>query len=74
MIRNRFTYDMADEVGLPFAPESRFLDLYANGEYLGTYQLSEKVDVGSDNLVKIEDLEGKPRKPLWRRQAATLLI
>ncbi len=59
MIRNRFTYDMADEVGLPFAPESRFLDLYANGEYLGTYQLSEKVDVGSDNLVKIEDLQGK---------------
>lgn len=59
MIRNRFTYDMANEVGLPFAPDSRFLDLYANGEYLGTYQLSEKVDVGSDNLVKIEDLEGK---------------
>lgn len=59
MIRNRFTYDMADEVGLPFAPESRFLDLYANGEYLGTYQLTEKVDVGSDNLVKIEDLQGK---------------
>ncbi|MGN1111680.1 MAG: CotH kinase family protein, partial [Acutalibacteraceae bacterium] len=43
MLRNRVAYDLADEVGLDFSPESRFLDLYANGEYLGSYQLSEKV-------------------------------
>lgn len=70
MIRNRFTYDMANEVGLPFAPDSRFLDLYANGEYLGTYQLSEKVDVGSDNLVKIEDLEGKTEEAVMKASGA----
>lgn len=59
MIRNRFAYDLANEVGINFAPESYFLDLYANGEYLGTYQLTEKVDLGDNNLVKIKDLQSE---------------
>lgn len=58
-LRNRLTYDLADQIGLEFSPESRFVDLYANGEYLGTYQLTEKVDLGEDNLVKITDLQSK---------------
>lgn len=58
MMRNRVAYDLADEVGLDFSPESHYLDLYANGEYLGTYQLSEKVDLGKNNLVSITDLQG----------------
>lgn len=59
MVRNRFAYDLANEVGINFAPESYFLDLYSNGEYLGTYQLTEKVDLGADNLVKIKDLQSE---------------
>ena len=57
MLRNRFAYDMADEIGLEFSPESKFVEFYANGKYMGSYQLSEKVDAGDDNLVKINELE-----------------
>ena len=59
MIRNALLYDLADEVGLEFSPASRFVDLYANGEYLGTYQLTQKVEAGDGDLVDITDLEAK---------------
>ena len=58
MIRNVLMYDLANEVGLDFSPESRFVDLYSNGEYLGTYQLTQKVEAGNGDLVDITDLEG----------------
>ncbi|MCQ4021779.1 MULTISPECIES: CotH kinase family protein [unclassified Ruminococcus] len=64
MIRNRVAYDLAHEVGLDFSPESHFLDLYANGEYLGTYQLTEKVELGKNNLVSITDLQGNTEEAL----------
>ncbi len=57
MIRNVFMYDLANEVGLDFSPESRFVDLYTNGEYKGTYQLTQKVEAGDGDLVDITDLE-----------------
>ncbi len=58
MIRNVLMYDLAHETGLDFSPESRFIDLYANGEYQGTYQLTQKVEAGDGDLVDITDLEG----------------
>lgn len=64
MLRNRVAYDLADEVGLDYSPESRFLDLYANGEYLGSYQMTEKVDLGKNNLVSITDLQGNTEDAL----------
>ncbi len=57
MLRNKIAYDLADEVGIEFSPDSAFTDLYLNGEYAGIYQLTEKVEVGKNNLVKINDLE-----------------
>ena len=59
MIRNKLMYDLADEAGLDYTPDSRFVDLYANGEYLGTYQLTQKVETGDGDLVNITDLEAK---------------
>lgn len=58
MIRNVLMYDLANEAGLDYSPESRFVDLYANGEYLGTYQLTQKVEAGDGDLVDITDLQG----------------
>ncbi|MEE0059705.1 MAG: CotH kinase family protein [Acutalibacteraceae bacterium] len=58
MIRNVLMYDLAHEAGLDFSPESRFVDVYANGEYQGTYQLSQKIEAGEGDLVDIVDLEG----------------
>ncbi len=56
LVRNRFLQDLSDAVGMPYASDSRFVDLYMNGEYLGSYQLTQKVDIGKNNLVpEIDD-------------------
>lgn len=57
LMRNRLLYDMADEVGLNYSPDSRFVEFYVNGSYKGSYQISEKVELGKDNMVKITDLQ-----------------
>ncbi len=56
LIRNRFLQDLSDEIGMPYASDSRFADIYMNGEYLGSYQVTQKVDIGKNNLVpEIDD-------------------
>ena len=62
MMRNKIAYDLADELGLEFTPDSQYADLYLNGEYVGVYQLTEKVEEGKNNLVKINDLTGATEK------------
>lgn len=51
LARNRILYDMSDEVGVPYASDSRFIDFYTNGVYQGSYQMCQKVDVGKNTLV-----------------------
>ena len=41
-IRNKAAYDFAREVGAAFSPEAQWVDLYAGGEYLGLYLLTER--------------------------------
>lgn len=56
LIRNRFLQDLSDAVGMPYASDSRFVDVYMNGVYLGSYQITEKVDIGKNCLVpEIDD-------------------
>lgn len=50
LLRNKVAYDLAAELGLAASPDSRFVDLTINGEYLGNYLLSEKVEVKSNRL------------------------
>ena len=57
MLRNALTYQLASEIGLLYSPEFRFVDIYDNGEYMGSYLVTEKVDVGSSKLVKGESFE-----------------
>ena len=57
MLRNALTYDLANEIGLPNSPEFSFVDIYDNSEYLGSYLVTEKVDVGDNNLVKGESID-----------------
>ena len=49
--RNRFLYDLSDAVGMPYASDSRYVDFYVNGFYWGSYQMAQKVEVGSSSLV-----------------------
>ena len=55
MLHNSLTFSLGEALGLPFTPHSRPVDLYYDGEYRGTYFLSEKTEVGTGR-VEIRDL------------------
>ncbi|MGN1051382.1 MAG: CotH kinase family protein, partial [Acutalibacteraceae bacterium] len=57
LLRNRFLYDLSDKVNIPYASDSRFVDFFINGEYIGSYQMCQKVEVGADALVS--DISGE---------------
>ena len=48
--------DLAAELEMPFTPSSDWIDLFYDGEYRGTYLLSEKVSV-NDTSVDVTDME-----------------
>jgi len=56
LIRNAVAYDLAYQAGLTESGLSTYVDLYCNGEYRGTYQLTEKVHI-NDDRVEINNLE-----------------
>ena len=45
--RNRILFDLSDAVGMPYSPDSRYVDFYVNGYYWGAYLLCEKIEPGS---------------------------
>lgn len=56
LLRNTLALDIAKELGLAFTPDAEYVDVYANGEYLGNYLLTEKIEV-DENRVNITNLE-----------------
>ena len=55
-MHNKLAYDIAQEVGIEFAANTRHVDLYINNEYQGLYVLTERNNV-EENHVNITDLE-----------------
>ncbi|MDO4562438.1 MAG: CotH kinase family protein [Clostridia bacterium] len=55
-VYQKMALDLARELGIQYTPQSEFIDLYINGEYLGTYLVTEKVEIGTER-VNITDLE-----------------
>lgn len=56
LIRNSFYFELAERTGIPFTCDYIPCDVWANGVYLGSYLLCEKIDIG-DGRVEITDLE-----------------
>ena len=50
-LRNVTVYGIADEVGMPYAPNTRLIDVFDNGNYIGAYVLTEKVEYGKNTLI-----------------------
>ncbi len=50
MLRNAVAFTLADRMDMAFAPDFRFVDLWIDGDYLGTYMLCEKITVESTRL------------------------
>ncbi len=59
--RNMYAQELASRMGMRGCVDSRFVDVYFNGEYAGLYQLSEKIKTGTGEL-DIRDLEEKNRR------------
>lgn len=56
LLKNKFGYDLADNIGLQYTPDSMIVDLYINDEYIGNYTLSERIEV-NDHRIDITNLE-----------------
>lgn len=57
LVRNALTKEIGDAVGLPFTPGYRFVDLVLNGNYVGTYQVTEFLEADA-NRVNIDEDKG----------------
>ncbi len=65
LIRNHIARGMEMAVGIPFARQGRFVDLYVNGDYMGNYYLCDYIDIGEDKI-DITNLEEIQKKSLSR--------
>lgn len=59
-IRNAVAFHLSREMGV-FAPDCTYLSIYLNGEYLGIYQMTNKIEVGKRS-VDIVDLEKENKR------------
>ncbi len=50
LVKNQLTYDFAKYIGIKYQPICKPCDLYVNQQYLGSYQLSEKVEIKSNRI------------------------
>lgn len=57
MLKNKLTFCLAKKLNAPYVPRSEFVELYVNREYLGVYQLTEKIEVAK-NRVNIPERSG----------------
>lgn len=57
LLHNTVAYQLAQKLGLDYTPECAPIDLYYDGEYRGSYLLSEKVEIngGRVDIHKLED-------------------
>ena len=49
-ILNKMMMDLSDEIGMPYAIDSDWVDLYVNGEYRGNYLLTKDPGIGKGRL------------------------
>ena len=57
LLRNKTAYDLASNIGLDYTQKTNHVDLWVDGEYIGIYLLTEKVQVGS-NRVELKNDDG----------------
>lgn len=60
-MRNKLVFDMAKELGIEYAQNAEYVDVYLNGGYAGNYLLSEKIQI-KENRIDIADLEKETEK------------
>lgn len=61
LLRNVLAFELAKSLQLAYTPDVRYTDVYANGNFIGNYLLSEKVEIGK-NRVGITNLQKKMKE------------
>ncbi|MDE7477990.1 MAG: CotH kinase family protein, partial [Lachnospiraceae bacterium] len=56
LLRNVMAFQFAKILKLAYTPDVQYVDVYANGRFIGNYLLSERIEVGK-NRVNIRNLE-----------------
>ncbi len=56
IIRNKLALDLGHDMNMTYTGYGEFVDVFMNGEYLGNYLLTEKVEVGGAR-VNVSDLD-----------------
>ncbi len=54
-IRNYLAYRLAQELGVPYAVQAEYADVYLNQEYAGSYLICEKVEFGTNRIEVTDD-------------------
>lgn len=55
-VHNGMTYEITSYLGMEFCPAAVYTDMYINGTYYGTYQISDQVQVGNGRVPIIENV------------------
>ncbi len=70
LIRNAVVMDFARELGVPYTPDYRFVDVYVNDKLHGSYVIIDSVEVGEtrvdidvDNNEYLLELDWNPQDP-----------
>jgi CotH kinase protein len=56
LLRTQVAFELGRRVGLPWTPNTRYVELYLNGEYEGNYQLTEEIKINK-NRVNITEMD-----------------
>ena len=64
--RNYAAYKLAKSIGLENTSDMKFIDLYVNGEYLGLYQLCEKIEEPKLNIGNLDELNNIANKSVLK--------
>lgn len=49
-MNNKIVYDFAERIDLAYSPDSEWVDLYLNNEYMGLYLLCERIEIGESRV------------------------
>ena len=50
LLRNTIAMELSNRFGLPYAPRSRAVEVFLNGEYEGAYQLMENIKISTSRV------------------------
>jgi hypothetical protein len=54
MMKNKIAFDAANQMEFAYTPDAEYVDLWVDGDYIGNYLVTEKVEIGSGRLNLID--------------------